>query len=174
MAKILVVDDDPTFVKLTTALIKNAGHSVYTATNGQAAFASLEKIKPDLLVLDVMMPGLDGYEIAHRIKSDPRLEDMPIILFSSLSIQSDPETSALIGIDCLHKSCKPQELMDKIAEILQRKPLQEEAKKKLIEENFKDFFEYDHHVSEGLKRIIEFRIQRSLKNQSDGDRYLQD
>ena len=174
MHKILIIDDDLTFIKIFTALLKDAGYSAFGIDNCRDIFTSLKEIKPDLLILDISMPEISGYEVMGLIKSEPQFENLPIILFSSFPCKLNPETIAAIGIDYLPKSCNPKELIDKISHILNPHTPQKKIEKKEIEEHFKQFFEHDHIVSDGIKRIIEFRVQRSLKYQTDKNKEHQD
>ncbi|MBF0123180.1 MAG: response regulator [Candidatus Omnitrophica bacterium] len=174
MYKILLVDDDPTFIKMLATHIEKAGYSVDTASDGHVALALLKKTKPDLLVLDILMPTVNGYEVAHYIKSDPDLENMPIILFSSHPFQPNDEINDLVGIYYLNKSCNPKELTDKISRVLERPATPRKIDEEVVQENFKEFFKYDHNVIDGIKRIIKFRIEKTLKEKSDENRFLQD
>src|SRR3989338_8747663 len=84
-ATILVVDDDDGFsLKLLSKMLALDGHAVRTAASGEEAFASVAEQLPDLVLLDVMMPGIDGLEVTRRFKADPRTRPIPIILITAL------------------------------------------------------------------------------------------
>ncbi len=79
---LLVVDDDPAIREGLQELFQYQGYQVLTAVNGEAGLQAVRRERPDLLVLDVAMPGLDGFRVATQIKNDPALTEMPIILYS--------------------------------------------------------------------------------------------
>ena len=79
---ILIVDDTPKNIQLLGTVLKNVGYKIIVASNGIQALGILEKIKPDLILLDVMMPDLDGYETCKRIKESEKLKNIPVIFFN--------------------------------------------------------------------------------------------
>ncbi len=79
---LLVVDDDPAIREGLEELFRYLGYHVVTAVNGEAGLQAVRRERPDVLVLDVAMPGLDGFRVATQIKNDPALTQMPIILYS--------------------------------------------------------------------------------------------
>ena len=82
--KILVVDDDPEISSLVQYTLETLGHEVKVCDNGREVIDMLRSYKPDLLVLDVMLPGIDGYSLASQISEDADLKEMPIIVLSAL------------------------------------------------------------------------------------------
>jgi DNA-binding response OmpR family regulator len=82
--KILVVDDDPEISSLVQYTLESLGHEVKVCDNGREVVDTLRAYKPELLVLDVMLPGVDGYSLATQISEDPELSKMPIIVLSAL------------------------------------------------------------------------------------------
>lgn len=84
MGRILIVDDQIESCRPLSVLVRYLGHKGDYATSGQAALDYLRKYAPDLLILDVMMPGLDGMEVLRRIRADARHADMPVVMFSAL------------------------------------------------------------------------------------------
>lgn len=78
--KLLIVDDNPTNIKVLFDFLKAWGFKVLIAKNGENALTKLEEITPDLILLDVMMPGINGFETCQRIKENPQNKDVPIIL----------------------------------------------------------------------------------------------
>ncbi len=87
--KILVVDDSPTALRMMTRPFLNSGYEVLTATNGEEALKKTETENPDLIVMDVIMPKLNGFQVCRKIKSDPNLSNIPIILLSNKDKKSD-------------------------------------------------------------------------------------
>jgi len=88
-ARILVVDDDPTNVEVLTAWLESEHSVVSTAADGFEALAKIEAEKPDIVLLDVMLPEMDGFEVCRRIKSDPATEHIPVIMVTALSDVDD-------------------------------------------------------------------------------------
>ena len=82
--KILVVDDDPEISSLLQYTLESLGHKVKVCDNGREVLEMLHSYKPDLLVLDVMLPGIDGYSLTAQIAEDPVLNKMPIVVLSAL------------------------------------------------------------------------------------------
>ena len=80
--KILIIDDEKLILTTTTLLLKHANMDVVTAKNGMEGIAVAEKEKPDIILLDIMMPEMDGWSVLARIKADDRLAGIPVILFS--------------------------------------------------------------------------------------------
>ena len=89
LANILVVDDIPENIKLVSHLLTNRGYSVRSAADGELALASVREFPPDLILLDINMPGISGYTVAARLKQDKRLCEIPIIFLSSLDETGD-------------------------------------------------------------------------------------
>jgi DNA-binding response OmpR family regulator len=82
--KILVVDDDPEISGLVEYTLEAQGHTVKVCDNGREVLDTLRSFKPDMMVLDVMLPGIDGYSLASQISEDPDLNKMPIVVLSAL------------------------------------------------------------------------------------------
>jgi CheY-like chemotaxis protein len=84
MAKILVVDDDPEISSLVQYTLESMGHNVKVCDNGRDVIDSIKEFKPDLMVMDVMLPGIDGYSLTTKISEDPDMMKIPIIVLSAL------------------------------------------------------------------------------------------
>jgi CheY-like chemotaxis protein len=118
MKKILVVDDDAVIQKLLNDILEREGYQVMSAKDGIDAMVSVRKDRPDLVVLDIMMPNLNGYDVCRTIKLDPDLKMIPIILLTSREQEIDKRLLGLMGIEYLHKTCKPRDLLARIKELL--------------------------------------------------------
>ena len=84
-ARILIVDDDANNRLLLQVMLANEGYEIVTASAGTEALDLVEQLPPDLIVLDVMMPGMDGYQVAARIKTNPATRHIPVIMLTALS-----------------------------------------------------------------------------------------
>jgi twitching motility two-component system response regulator PilH len=114
--KILIVDDSPTErYFLTDILVKN-GFSVSTAENGEDALTKIKADKPQLILMDVVMPGQNGFQITRAISRDPEMQDVPVIICTSKNQETDRIWGLRQGArDYLVKPIDPQELLAKIA-----------------------------------------------------------
>src|SRR5271170_6553750 len=98
-ARVLVVDDILSNVKLLEAKLSAEYFEVVTASNGIEALAKIEETDPDIVLLDVMMPGMDGFEVCRRIKSDPKTAHVPVVMVTALDQPSDRVTGLEAGAD---------------------------------------------------------------------------
>ncbi|NDP42395.1 MAG: response regulator [Aromatoleum sp.] len=129
-AKVLVVDDTPHNVKLLADLLAVKGYVVATAVDGAQALASVASDKPDLILLDIMMPGLSGYDVCRRLRADAETALLPIVLVTSL----DPNQERIKGIeagadDFLSKPINQPELFARVRSLLRVKSLQDEVRR---------------------------------------------
>ena len=116
--KILVVDDDPNILELVNIHLSQAGYTVMKAENGMEALELLNEDLPDLAVVDVMMPGMDGYELTKRLRSET---DIPVLLLTAKGELEDKEKGFLAGSDdYVVKPFEPKELLFRINAILRR------------------------------------------------------
>ena len=126
-AKILIVDDEPLNVKLLTAKIPRDKFDVVFAYSGEEALAKVDAVVPDLILLDVMMPGLNGYEITQQLKNDPKTRPIPIILVTALDGAEDRVRGLEAGAEeFLSKPVNKPELLARINSMLRLKQYQEQ------------------------------------------------
>ena len=128
--KILVVDDTPLNVKLLGDLLAVKGYDVATAQSGEDALAKLAVAVPDIVLLDVMMPGLSGYDVCRRIRANPATALLPVVMVTSL----DPQQERIHGIeagadDFLSKPINQPELFARVRSLLRIKTLQDEVRR---------------------------------------------
>ena len=98
-ARILIVDDQPTSVKMLAAKLTNEYYQVLTAADGSAALEAVERDAPDLVLLDVMMPGMDGFDVCRRIKQNPKHTHIPVVIVTALGSQEDRVRGLKAGAD---------------------------------------------------------------------------
>ncbi len=132
--KILVVDDTPQNIKLLKDLLEVKGYAVATAVNGEEALTRLAVENPDLVLLDVMMPGLSGYDVCRKIREDPQTALLPVVLCTSL----DPQQERIKGIeagadDFLSKPVNQPELFARVKSLLRVKTLQDRVSRQADE-----------------------------------------
>ena len=129
-ARVLVVDDTPQNVKLLADILGARGFVAITASDGEEALAKLAAERPDIVLLDVMMPGLSGYDVCRRIRADPATALLPVVLVTSL----DPHEERVKGIeagadDFLQKPIHQAELLARVRSLLRIKALQDEVRR---------------------------------------------
>lgn len=99
MKKILVVDDNPVSRELIREVLESARQHVLEAEDGEAALEKVCQEKPDVVLLDIQLPVLDGYEVLRRIREDPRFAHLPVIALTALAMREDCEKGLALGFD---------------------------------------------------------------------------
>jgi diguanylate cyclase (GGDEF)-like protein len=118
---ILVVDDDPDVARFVEVNLRSAGYDVNVASNGEEALERAVKLRPDLVLLDVMMPKLDGFEVAQRLRRDPRTSASSIIMLTAKALSSDKVLGLSSGADdYIIKPFDPVELLARVKGTLRR------------------------------------------------------
>jgi DNA-binding response OmpR family regulator len=119
MNKILIADDEPNILLSLEFLMRKSGYDVFIARNGSEAMEIINRDKPQLVVLDIMMPDIDGYQICSYIKSNSELADCKVVFLSAKAKESDIKKGLEIGADAyLTKPFSTRVLMQKIVELL--------------------------------------------------------
>lgn len=126
-ARILVVDDTPGNVKLLVDLLTVKGYVASSAVNGEDALAMIAREPPDLVLLDIMMPGLSGYDVCRRLRADPATALLPVVLCTSLDAQQERVNGIEAGADdFLSKPVNQPELFARVKSLLRVKALQDQ------------------------------------------------
>jgi DNA-binding response OmpR family regulator len=121
VARILVADDDVDIRELVEFKLSTLGHDVVAVADGAAAIEACRAERPDLAVLDVMMPGVSGLDAIRAIRADPALADLPVILLTARAQESDVETGFDSGADdYITKPFSPRELASRVQALLTR------------------------------------------------------
>ena len=120
-AKILLVDDEPSIVKMVGKRLEVEGFEVLMAMDGQEGLKKAQTENPELIILDIMLPKLNGYEVCTMLKQDTRYQKIPVLMFTARAQEKDEK----LGLECganayLRKPFKAQELLEQIRSLLNR------------------------------------------------------
>lgn len=133
-ADILVVDDTPANLQVLSIMLKEAGYKVRSAPDGKLALRAVERAPPDLVLLDINMPELDGYETCRRLRADERFADIPVIFLSALTEAEDKvKAFAAGGLDYVTKPFHAQEIMARVETHLRLSRLQRQLEAQYLE-----------------------------------------
>ncbi len=117
--RILVADDDPVILRLIQVNLELEGYQVLTANNGEEALEQATAEKPDLVILDIMMPRLDGYQTCERLKAEDMTKDIPVVFLSAKAQQADIEKGKSYGVEeYLTKPFDPTELLEVVERLV--------------------------------------------------------
>ena len=129
---VLVVDDNPQNVELAQAYLEALNCTTHVAVDGLDALAKVASVKPDLILLDIMMPRMSGFEVFRRLKADPETRDIPIIMVTSLNELGDIERGVEAGTDdFLTKPLNKLELVTRVKSLLRVRHLKSELERTL-------------------------------------------
>ncbi|MCP4426961.1 MAG: response regulator [Chloroflexi bacterium] len=132
MARIFVIDDDEQLLRMVGLMLERGGHSITLINKPRNGFEQLEADKPDLLVLDVMMPGMSGHDLTRHIRASSQLKDLPILILTARAQDIDRDTALASGADdYLSKPVTSQELIERVDKLLTKKT--EKPKKPKLE-----------------------------------------
>ncbi len=156
-SNILVVDDTPDNLRLLSAMLSEQGYKVRKALNGKTALNTIYQVPPDLILLDINMPSMNGYEVCQQLKEDVKTKDIPIIFISALDDVLDKVKAFDVGgVDYITKPFQSEEVMARIENQLtiqrQKKQLQQEIKER--EKTEKTLKIYLHAVSHDLRNPV--------------------
>lgn len=116
---ILLVDDEQDLVDMIKMRLESVGYKVTAAYDGQDALEKTKKEKPDLIILDIMLPKIDGYKVCRMLKFDEEYKKIPILMFTARAQESDKELGEQVGADSyLTKPFEPEVLLKKIEQLL--------------------------------------------------------
>lgn len=117
--KILLVDDEKDLVESVTMRLEHAGYEVVPSYDGVDAFERVRKEKPDIIILDIMLPKMDGYKVCGLLKKDARYAKIPIVMFTAKAHDADEKLAREVGADAyIVKPFEAKTLLDKISELL--------------------------------------------------------
>jgi DNA-binding response OmpR family regulator len=116
---ILIIDDELTTLKLVKMVLQRAGYRIITATNGSEGLRKVEECDPDLVLLDLVLPGLDGFQVCRELRQNPKTLKLPVIIFSGLNRPAEQRLAFEVGgDDFLTKPIRLADLLDKVRSAL--------------------------------------------------------
>ena len=129
MAKILIIEDDALISRMYKKALSFEGFEVAVARNGREGLEEAQRTSPELILLDIMMPKMNGLEVLQRLKADEKLKKIPVVVLTNLSGTQDAQKAKQLGAkDYLVKSeYKPKEIADKIKSMIGGSPQKEEG-----------------------------------------------
>lgn len=167
MALIVVAEDDAGTLRLIDAALHLQGHSVLTANNGHSAWLAIRQYKPDLVVSDINMPGVNGFDLLRAVREHGSLHQTPFILLTSLQERRDMRHGMTLGADdYLTKPVHPQELTDAVAAQLNRKAVRAAALELQVKEAVSEALDKQAWT---LQEQYEKRLARELSEQWPGE-----
>ena len=163
--RLLVVDDEPNLLRAVAAVLRGEGFEVSTARGGREALVAVTKNTPDLIVSDVRMPGMDGFELARRLRRAPNFALLPIIFLTAKDETEDRVEGFRAGVDVyLTKPFEPDELVAVINSILQRVERTHSTIARLVgNEEPETVFVRDEELTEAEWRVAQ-AVARGLSN----------
>src|SRR5919199_6917724 len=124
---ILIVDDTPTNLEVLLDFLEDSGFKVWVAEDGESAIEGAEYAPPELILLDVLMPGIDGFETCERLKANPLIQDIPVIFMTALTDTVDKVRGFKVGaVDYITKPIQPEEVLSRIQTHLTLRNLQKQ------------------------------------------------
>jgi DNA-binding response OmpR family regulator len=119
--RILVVEDEESLLKLESILLSSKGYSVTGVMDGKSALEEVRANKPDLVILDIMLPEIDGFEVCRQIKEDPDTSHIPVLILTAKKNNQDMERGRQVGCDVyMTKPFKSAKVLDMVQELLNR------------------------------------------------------
>jgi DNA-binding response OmpR family regulator len=121
-ARVLVADDDPSILRLLQVNFRIEGFEVETATHGEEVLPAAKRFAPDVVVLDVMMPGVDGWEVCRRLREDEQTAGIPVVFLSARAQDEDRERSRALEAEYVTKPFEPSHLTDLVKRLAEARP----------------------------------------------------
>ena len=119
MSKILLVEDEPSVIELMNIYLSRRGYEIFNVADGTEVMNQVRVVKPDIIILDIMLPKLNGFEVCGLIKSDPALKHIPVMILSALVQKSEIEMGIRMGADLyMTKPFQNTELLANIEKLL--------------------------------------------------------
>jgi CheY-like chemotaxis protein len=121
--KIIIAEDEPVLIEMYKLYFERAGYEVLKADNGRECIDFVKKEKPDIILLDILMPKLDGWEVLKQLKTDPETKQIPILVFSNLGQTQEIQKGLDLGADdyVIKSNMTPKELLEKVEGMVNKK-----------------------------------------------------
>jgi len=163
---VLIIDDEKDLIELVRYNLEKEGFDVIAATDGQAGLEVVKKHRPDLVMLDLMMPGLDGLQVCQRLRADPRMGRVPVIMLTAKATEADRVVGLELGADdYITKPFSPREVVARVKAVLRRSSPQQDDRQ-VIRSGEMSIDLSGHEVSYKGQRVsltaTEFRILEFL------------
>jgi DNA-binding response OmpR family regulator len=121
--RVLIIDDEPSIVISLEFLLKRAGLEVQVARDGEEGLAKLRELRPDAVVLDVMMPRLDGFEVLKAVRADPEIADIPVLMLTAKAREAEQQRGLTLGANAyMAKPFSTHELVDQVMALIGTEP----------------------------------------------------
>jgi DNA-binding response OmpR family regulator len=121
MAAIVIAEDEPHIARLIKFKLEKEGHEIHWENDGGAALKRIEEVKPELIILDIMMPVMDGYQVLQAVKDNPDLKDIPVVMLTAKGQEKDIVRGIQMGAeDYIVKPFHPAELAARVEKVLSR------------------------------------------------------
>jgi CheY-like chemotaxis protein len=173
MKKILVVDDDPVFRKLISQLLQRAGYSVIEESGGFGAIEAVKKEIPDLVITDIIMAGMTGYEVVYHIRFELKIADLPVLVVTSKERALSAQLGNTLGVEYFHKEHSPQEIVAWVNNFFQRTLKQDDVHASETNEHLESLKRYDAaHARES--KILDQYIEAKVSENLDRNKFLDD
>lgn len=162
-AKILVVDDSKLNIKILTGILEQEGFQVYSANYGLMALGMAHDVKPDIILLDIVMPGIDGFEVCKMLKNDSELKDIPVIMVTSKTNGEDVKKALDLGaLDYIKKPLDEWEVIARVQSALRLKEYQDKLKEMAVKDSLTGI--YNHGL---LVELLDKEISKQQRKGYD-------
>ena len=172
LASILVVDDMPDNLRLLARMLADRGYQVRPVLNGMQALTAAQTQPPDLILLDIMMPMMNGFEVCERLKADPRTRDIPVLFISALSDTENKVTAFTAGgVDYVTKPFQVEEVLARVRTHLTLRALEQQLRQELVARDslIADLHAYAHTVAHDLRNPIAIALGFATLIEMQGD-----
>ena len=168
--KILVVDDEPSIVRLLKARLEASQYEVITAKDGQEAIEKTNQEKPDLIILDIMLPKIDGYTVASMLKADENTRDIPIVMLTARNLAQDIKAGMESGaVSYVQKPFNSDVLLGMIPTLLNREKRKEKEKREEAGAGARDDVQGENEQEDIAKEIRDIYTIMGKRDGKDKD-----